>query len=80
MKTIATLVLAAAIVSGCQSVSAYSPPSSGTAHGSLPKSPVGSTFQNQYEDNWGQQVVETYQVQSDHSVKLINKRKYTRED
>jgi len=74
------LVLAGLIVTGCQGVSAYSPPESGTAHGRLPKSPVGSQFQNQYEDNWGQQVIETYQVQADHSVKLINKRKYTQED
>jgi hypothetical protein len=79
MKIIASMVLTASLVAGCQGVSSYSAPAGGTAHGSLPKSPVGSTFQNHFVDNWGQDVTETYQVQADHSVKLINRNSYMRD-
>jgi hypothetical protein len=65
---------------GCQQVSETTGSELGRpAHGSLPKSPVGSTFRNQYLNDGGQIVTDTYRVQSDHSVRLINRQAGTRD-
>lgn len=71
MRRATIVCLVAMSLAGCQHVRE----SSGLgaeAHGTLSKSPIGSTFRNQYVNDWGQIVTDTYQLQSDHSVRRIN--------
>jgi hypothetical protein len=78
-KTAIACLVAMSLV-GCQQIAMADRSELGRqAHGSLPKSPVGSIFQNQYVNDGGQIVTDTYQVQADHSVKLINRQAGTRD-
>jgi hypothetical protein len=39
----------------------------------LTLSPIGSRLQHQFVDHWGREVVETYILQPDRSLKLVNR-------
>ncbi|MGO4439800.1 hypothetical protein AB4048_18940 [Rhizobium sp. RAF56] len=39
----------------------------------LTLSPIGTRMQHTFTDNWGREVVETYILQPDRSLKLVNR-------
>ncbi|WP_309770937.1 hypothetical protein [Agrobacterium larrymoorei] len=78
---IAVSVLAAALVgctTGISSVNLEPIPGSITYNGQprtkLTKSPVGSTFTHNFRRWNGDRVIETYQIQPDRSIKIIDRR------
>ena len=79
MKGIIATVLAALMLAACQQTSAgvssqaSAVSSAGPAQGRLTKSPVGTRYQNHYVNDQGLDVYDTYQVQPDHTVRLVNR-------
>src|SRR5215813_13913950 len=79
MKGIIAAVFAALLLGACQQTStgvsqqANAVSSTGPAQGRLTKSPVGTRYQNHYVDDQGLDVYDTYQVQPDHTVRLVNR-------
>ncbi|MEZ2223504.1 hypothetical protein [Rhizobium sp. RCC_161_2] len=83
MKNFATLLIAGAVLASCQSVGTSSGPGLQPIPGSityggqprqrLQKSPVGSTVPHIFTDQWGERVRETYILQPDRTLKLVNR-------
>jgi hypothetical protein len=72
-------VLAAVLLAACTAVEVEPIPGSITYSGQprsrLTKSPAGSTFSHTFHDQRGNYWSETYQIQSDRSLKIISRRR-----
>ncbi|NTJ63968.1 hypothetical protein G6M50_35910 [Agrobacterium rhizogenes] len=82
---IMTLLLCAPLLSACNTAESVQPaPGSitygGQPHMKLTKSPPGSQFQHHFTNQWGQEVEETYIVQPDRSLKLVNRQEMSPPD
>lgn len=71
--TLCALLLAACSTAGPLQPVPGSITYGGQPHMKLAKSPPGSQFQHHFTNQWGQDVVETYIVQPDRSLKLVNR-------
>jgi heme A synthase len=78
MKPFIALLLVAPLLAACTTGAAVQPiPGSitygGQPHMKLTKSPPGAQFQHHFTNQWGEDVLETYIVQPDRSLKLVNR-------
>ncbi|NLS20505.1 hypothetical protein HGP16_28705 [Rhizobium sp. P40RR-XXII] len=79
MKRIAVVVILAAMLAACQTSEPGLEPIPGSiTYGGQPtqrlqKSPVGSILPHTFTDQWGERVRETYIVQPDRSLKLVDR-------
>jgi hypothetical protein len=80
MKVLMPALFAAALLTGCSSVDspALEPIPGSITYGGQPrtkltKSPVGSAVYNQFYNESGQRVEETYILQPDRSLKLVRR-------
>ena len=75
----AVFVAAALVLAACTAVELEPIPGSITYGGQprtkLTKSPAGSTFSHTFHDQRGNYWSETYQIQSDRSLKIISRRR-----
>lgn len=73
------IVVAAILLASCTAVELEPIPGSITYNGQprtkLTKSPAGSTFSHTFHDQRGNYWSETYQIQSDRSLKIISRRR-----
>ncbi len=85
MKKIIIAAVAALLVTSCaetQSSSTLEPIRGSITYGGQPrtkltKSPIGSTFNHSFLDQYGNRWIETYRIQSDRSLELIARRRTT---
>ncbi|KAA1177804.1 hypothetical protein FP026_21605 [Rhizobium tropici] len=78
MKPVIMLMLCAPLLAACTTSEPLQPiPGSitygGQPHMKLTQSPPGSQFQHHFTNQWGEDVVETYIIQPDRSLKLSNR-------
>ncbi|WP_168880045.1 hypothetical protein [Rhizobium sp. P28RR-XV] len=79
MKRIAVVVILAGMLAACQTSEPGLEPIPGSiTYGGQPtqrlqKSPVGSILPHTFTDRWGERVRETYIVQPDRSLKLVDR-------
>lgn len=77
MKSWMTIAAAAVLLAGCQQTALQPIPGSITYGGQprdkLTLAPIGSQVPNTFTDQWGDTVIETYIVQPDRSLKLVNR-------
>jgi hypothetical protein len=73
MKFFCALAVACLFLVSCQQTANDTTTPAPAKQGRLSKSPIGSTFKNHYVNEQGLDVNETYQVQADHSVKLVDR-------
>ncbi|MBN8950928.1 MULTISPECIES: hypothetical protein [unclassified Rhizobium] len=81
---IVPLLLCAPLLAACNTTEPLQPiPGSitygGQPHMKLTKSPPGAQFRHDFTNRWGEDVVETYIVQPDRSLKLVNRQIMTPE-
>ena len=79
MKTALSVATVVLLLAGCTSTELQPIPGSITYNGQprtkLTKSPVGSTFTHLFTGDGGEQVYETYQIQPDRSLKIVDRRR-----
>lgn len=67
------------VLAGCTTVDLQPIPGSITYNGQprtkLTKSPVGSTFPHRFRDPYGNSYVETYRIEPDRSLSIIDRRR-----
>ncbi|MFK0163863.1 hypothetical protein [Rhizobium sp. NPDC090279] len=85
MKPFLALMICAPLLAACNTTETVQPiPGSitygGQPHMKLTLSPPGSQFQHHFTNQWGEDVVETYIIQPDRSLKLVNREVMTPED
>jgi hypothetical protein len=79
MKSLAALFVCAMLLTACDQTSAGLEPIPGSiTYGGQPtqkltKSPVGSLLPHIFTDQWGERVRETYIIQPDRSLKLVDR-------
>lgn len=79
LRTFAAIVLAFGLV-GCTAASALEPvPGSiiykGQPRTKLTKTPIGSTFEHHFRDQFGDDYVEVYRIAPDRSLELLSRRR-----
>ena len=77
MKTTALTLLIVALAS-CQAASELKPIAGSINYGGQPsqklvKSPIGSQVPHEFTDQWGRRVKETYILQPDRTLKLVER-------
>jgi hypothetical protein len=82
MKPTIVLIAAALALSGCQTYALNSnglePIPGSITYGGQPrsrlmKSPIGSTVPHEFRNQWGERVRETYIIQPDRSLKIVER-------
>ena len=78
MKPVIIATICAIVLSGCTTASALEPIPGSITYGGQPrqkltKSPVGSTFPHTFFDETGRRTEETYMIQPDRSLKLVER-------
>jgi hypothetical protein len=83
MKRTVVGIFALVLLAGCTTGKNYSAPGltpipgsiiySGQPRTKLTKSPIGSTFPHDFIDQYGQQVEETYMIQPDRTLKIVDR-------
>ncbi|WEZ83171.1 hypothetical protein P6U16_20235 [Rhizobium sp. 32-5/1] len=79
MKTALSAAAIALLLAGCTTTELQPIPGSITYNGQprtkLTKSPVGSTFTHLFTGDMGEQVYETYKIQPDRTLKIVDRRR-----
>lgn len=82
MKIAAILIAAAVSLAGCSTytlnTNGLNPIPGSITYGGQPrtkltKSPIGSSFTHEFRNSWGERVQETYVIQPDRSLKIIER-------
>jgi hypothetical protein len=84
MKSLVLLLACSLLLTACdQTAQALQPIPGSITYGGQPrmkltKSPIGSQVRHHFIDNFGQDVYETYIIQPDRSLKLVNREVMTK--
>jgi len=78
MKPLIVLMLCAPLLAACNTTQSLQPiPGSitygGQPHMKLTQSPIGARIEHRFTNQWGEDVYETYILQPDRSLKLVNR-------
>lgn len=79
MKPLIVLMLCAPLLAACNTTETSLQPIPGSItyggqpHMKLTKSPVGARIEHRFTNQWGEDVYETYILQPDRSLKLVNR-------